>query len=200
VRGEQVLAVEAAEGRVTGVRTRRGTRPAGNVVLAAGAWSGRVGGLPRPLSVEPVRGQMLTYAWPEGEPDAIVYSPSGYVLRRGGEALVGATMEFAGYDATTTTTGLADLAAAAARIYPALGTAEVRRSWAGLRPCTPDGHPIIGADTEYPNLWYATGHGRNGVLLAAVTGEIIAHFVTDSPTEQLELDLDPVRPSRFWQF
>lgn len=200
VRGEQVIAVEAADGRVTGVRTRRGVRAAGHVILAAGSWSGRIGGLPRPLSVEPVRGQMVAYDWPADEPSAIVYSSDGYVLRRGSEALVGATMEFAGYDAGTTATGLATLAETAARLYPALAEASVLRSWAGLRPCTPDGHPIIGADAELPNLWYATGHGRNGVLLAAVTGEIIAHLVGGNPTDQLEIDLGPVRPSRFWRF
>ena len=92
------------------------------------------------------------------------------------------------------------LATTAACLYPALEGQPVRRSWAGLRPCTPDGQPIIGPDADWPNLWYATGHGRNGILLAAVTGEIIAHLLGGNPSDQLEIDLTPVRPSRFWQF
>jgi glycine oxidase len=199
VRDEAVIGLETEEGRVTGVRTRTGVRPAGAVVIAAGAWSGRIGGLPRPLSVEPVRGQMLAQEWPTDEPPAIVFGRHGYVLKRGSEALVGATMEFAGFDAGTSEAGQAHLLQTGACLYPALAGQPVRRSWAGLRPCTPDGHPIVGQDADWPNLWYATGHGRNGVLLAAVTGEIIAHLFSGNPSDQLEIDLTPVRPSRFWQ-
>lgn len=200
VRGEPVIGIETDEGRVTGVRTRAGRRPAGAVVIAAGAWSGRIGGLPRPLSVEPVRGQMLAYEWPEGEPPAIVFGRGGYVLHRGDEALVGATMEFAGFDSGATDAGRAHLQATAAGLYPSLAATGATRTWAGLRPCTPDGYPVIGADADRPNLWYATGHCRNGVLLAAVTGEIIAHLVSGNPIEHLEMNLTPVRPSRFWRF
>lgn len=199
-RGERVLTLESEDGRITGVRTTSGFRPAGAVVIAAGAWSGRIAGLPRPLSVEPVRGQMLAYGWPADEPGAIVFGAGGYVVHRGGEALVGATMEFVGFDAGATEGGRAHLAGVAARLYPALQEAQVRRAWAGLRPCTPDGNPIIGRDALYDNLWYATGHGRNGVLLAPITGEVIAHLVLGNAIEQLEIDLTPVRPSRFWCF
>ncbi len=197
-RGDHVTALETEDGRVTGVRTASGRRPAGAVVIAAGAWSGRIGGLPRPLSVEPVRGQMVAYTWPADEPGAIVFGGGGYVVPRGGEALVGATMEFVGFDAGANDAGRAHLAGVAARIYPALQDAPIRRAWAGLRPGTPDGHPIIGQDSTYPNLWYATGHGRNGVLLAPITGDVITHLVLGNPIEQLEIDLTPVRPSRFW--
>jgi glycine oxidase len=200
VRGEPVIGLDTEEGRVTGVRTRAGHRPAGAVVIAAGAWSGRIGGLPRPLSVEPVRGQMLAYPWPANEPPAIVFGREGYVVRRADEALVGSTMEFAGFDPATTDEGRAHLAATAAGLYPALADAGATRTWTGLRPCTPDGYPVIGPDADCANLWYATGHCRNGVLLAAVTGEIIAHLVSGNPIEQLEMDLTPVRPSRFWRF
>lgn len=199
VRDETVIGLETEDGQVTGVRTQAGVRPAGAVVMAAGAWSGRIGGLPRPLSVEPVRGQMLAYEWPPDEPPAIVFGQHGYVLKRGTEALVGATMEFVGFEAGTTEAGRTHLAHTAASLYPAFEGQPVRRSWAGLRPCTPDGHPIIGVDADWSNLWYATGHGRNGVLLAAVTGEIIAHLLGGNPSDQLEIDLTPVRPSRFWQ-
>jgi glycine oxidase len=198
-RGEPALAVEIDGGRVTGVRTAAGTRPAGAVVVAAGAWSGRLQGLPRPLSVEPIRGQILTYDWPAAEPPAIVFGCRGYVLKRGAEAIVGSTMEYAGFDASPTPAGRERVAHIAARVYPALADAPVRRAWAGLRPGTPDGCPFVGQDPEVPNLWYATGHGRNGILLAAVTGEIIAQLLRGDPKDQLEYDLSPMRPGRFWQ-
>jgi glycine oxidase len=198
-RGARALGIEIEAGRVTGARTAGGIRPAGAVVIAAGAWSGRLEGLPRPLSVEPIRGQILTYDWPAQEPAAIVLACRGYVLRRGAEAIAGSTMEYAGFDATPSAAGRDKVAQIAARIYPALAQAPVRRSWAGLRPGTPDGRPIVGQDPDVPNLWYATGHGRSGILLAAMTGEIIAHLFRGDPVDQLEYDLGPMRPGRFWQ-
>lgn len=195
VRGEQVDALVIADGRITGVRTVNGRRSAGAVIVAAGCWSGRLGALPRPLSVEPVRGQMLAFPWPEGQPAAIVYGGKGYVLKRGDELLAGSTMEHVGFDATVTAEGRAQIREKTGRIYPALLNLEPARSWAGLRPGTPDGHPIIGPDPEVEGLWYAVGHGRNGVLLAGLTGEIIASLYAGSPPEY---DLTPMNPGRFW--
>jgi glycine oxidase len=155
--------------------------------------------LPRPLSVEPVRGQMLAYDWPPDEPPAIVYSARGYVVKRGPEAIVGSTMEHVGFDASVTSEGRERIAQVGARIYPALDGATPLRSWAGLRPGTPDGQPIIGADPDVSNLWYATGHGRNGILLAGVTGELVAYLFGGGAGDGLEYDLAPIRPDRFWK-
>jgi glycine oxidase len=181
--------------RVVGVRTAGGTVAAGTVIVAAGSWSGRVRGLPRSLPIEPVRGQILCLPWPEGEPPAIVYCGAGYVMERGGKAICGSTMERAGFDATTTEDGLRGIREMASRIYPALGSVEPLDSWAGLRPMAPDRHPVIGPDPVVTNLWYATGHGRNGILLAAMTGELIAQLYTG---EDIEYDLTPVSPARLW--
>jgi len=194
-RGERVEEVLIEAGRVVAVRTTRGRIEAGQVLIAAGCWSGRVGGLPRPLSVEPVRGQMAALEWPPGEPRAIVFADHGYVLTRGGEAIVGSTMEHAGFDASVTDDAINHLLTTARRIYPALDLTSERRRWAGLRPATPDGRPMIGCDPQIPNLWYATGHGRNGILLAAITGQIIAALVTGQP---VEYNLVPLSPGRFW--
>jgi glycine oxidase len=199
IRGERVLGLELADRRVQGVRTASGRRSAGAVVLAAGAWSGRIEQLPRPLSVEPVRGQMLAFDWPADEPPAIVFSGHGYVLRRGSEAIVGSTIEHAGFNPIVTDEGRERLNQIARLVYPAFGGAAPRRGWAGLRPGTPDGRPIIGADPDVPNLWYATGHGRNGILLAAVTGELIAFLFGGGAGNGPEYDLEPVRPERFWR-
>ncbi len=194
-RGERVEEIRLADGRVSGVGTDRGFRTAGTVVLAAGCWSGRIDGLPRPLSVEPIRGQMTAFDWLPDEPGAIVYGGRAYVLRRGSEMLAGSTMEHAGFDAGVTEEGQNRILTAAARLYPGVANQRARRAWAGLRPSTPDGRPIMGQDPEFEGLWYATGHGRNGILLAGLTGELVGQMLTGEPSED---DLTPMSPGRFW--
>ena len=182
--------------RIGGVQTSSGTWRAEHVVLAAGAWSGRIEGLPRPASVEPVRGQMAAFPWPAGAEQAIVQGGGVYVVPRGDEAIVGSTMEAAGFRAETTPAGLAELFAKASTLVPALAHLEVKRTWAGLRPGTPDGLPIIGREPRAEGLWYATGHGREGILHSLVTGRVIAQLVTGEPP--MVEDLSAVRPDRFW--
>jgi glycine oxidase len=194
LRAERVERLELAKGRVTAVVTGRGAVAVEHAVIAAGVWSPQIAGLPRPLPVEPLRGQMAATAWPDGTPPAILYHEHGYVLARGGDAVLGTTMERAGYDARVTNEGLAQIFRGAVRLLPALLTQPVARMWAGLRPVTPDGRPIIGRDPEVERLWYATGHGRNGILLAALTGEIIAGLLTDTATD---VDIAPLAVGRF---
>lgn len=179
-------------GRITGVETSVGKVRAEHVVLAAGAWTPTIDHLPRRLPVEPVRGQMAATAWPALMPRAVLYYEHGYVLARGGDALLGSTMERVGFDASVTESGIAEIVSVARRLIPSLG--EPVRTWAGLRPVTPDGRPIIGPEPEVRGLWYATGHGRNGVLLAALTGDIIASLVT---TGESEIEIASLAPERF---
>lgn len=192
---ERVVRVVTADRpeRVTGVALAGRTIGAQHVVIAAGAWSPGIDGLPRPLRVEPVRGQMAAAPWPAATPPAILYADHGYVLARGGEALMGSTMEHAGFDGRVTDTGIAQIVGGAARLLPALRDVRPTRTWAGLRPLTPDGRPIVGADPETRGLWFATGHGRNGILLAALTGDIIGSLLAG---ETLDLDVMPFAPSR----
>lgn len=180
--------------RVCGVRAAGSVFPAEAVVVAAGSWSSKIGGVPGPMPIEPVRGQIAVLDWPQDEPSAIVYAAGGYVLARSGEALAGATMERVGFTATTTQEGIAHVVGTARRIFPALTDVPVKRAWAGLRPVTPDGRPIIGSDPLIPNLWYATGHGRNGILLAGITAELVAQLYRG---EEQEFDLSLVSPQRF---
>ena len=191
---EKVEALAIAQGRVTGVVTARGTTPVEHAVLAAGVWSPQIHGLPRPLPVEPLRGQMAATAWPDHCPPAILYHDQGYVLARGSDAVLGSTMERAGYDARVTNEGLAQIFRGAVRLLPALITQPVQRMWAGLRPATPDGRPILGRDPEVERLWYATGHGRSGILLAALTGEITADLLTSGIPN---VDIAPLSIDRF---
>ncbi len=195
-RGVRVDEVVVENGAAVGVRADGKTISAGAVVVAAGAWSGRIGGLPRPLSIEPIRGQMLTVDWPTDEPPAIVYAESGYVMHRNAQALAGTTMEHVGFDAVNTVEGIERVQKIMSTIYPSLAGAEIKGRWVGLRPWSPDGRPIVGPDPDVEALWYATGHGRNGVLLAAITGEIIAQLFADSP---IEYDITPIDPGRFWR-
>jgi glycine oxidase len=182
-----------AGGRVTGIVTDRAAVPAEHVVIAAGAWSPHIEGLPRAIPVEPVRGQLVATEWPTGLPPVILYHGHGYLLPRGSLAILGSTMERAGFDAITTPEGIAQIRSVADQLCPAIAAARTLRAWAGLRPVTPDGRPILGADPEVPGLWYATGHGRNGILLAGITGEIIGDLLTTGHTEMVISQLSVTR-------
>ena len=197
IRGEAVEELLIKDDRVEGVKTSRRTLNAGAVVVAAGAWSGRLRGLPRPLSVEPIRGELASFRWPADEPPRIVYGAGGYVLERNGTAIAGSTMEYVGFNHAVTTAGLQKIATSLGRVYPALKDAPALKHWSGLRPVTPDGRPFIGRDPSIKHLWYATGHGRSGVLMAAATGALIAQLYTG---DEVELDVSAVDPARFWKF
>jgi glycine oxidase len=190
---DRVVGIIADRGEVVGVEGEAARYPASNVVLAAGAWSGLIRGLPRRLPVEPVRGQMAALPWPPGIPRAIVYSRDCYLLARGDEAILGSTMEPVGFQPEVTSEGLARIFAATIALCPGLIRAKLRRSWAGLRPVTPDGLPVIGGDPELPGLWYASGHGRNGILLAGLTGLLVRQLVRGEPPSQNLAAFTPVR-------
>ncbi len=191
---QRVDRIAVAVDRVSGVATSGGTWRAHHVVIAAGAWSARLAGAPRPLPVEPVRGQLVATAWPAGVPHGIFFHHHAYVLARAGKAVLGSTMERVGFDARTTDDGIARILAGARRLLPPLDRLPVERAWAGLRPVTPDGQPIVGPDPAVAGLWYATGHGRSGILLAALTGDVVADLLATGTTT---VDISPWRPGRY---
>lgn len=193
---DRITALLRKGSRVTGARGAT-EYPAGATVLAAGAWSGRIANLPRPVSVEPVRGQMAALPWPQGTDPLIIFGHGGYLLKRGDDAFCGSTVEFAGFDPSTTEAGIAALLNRAGTLVPALAGARAAHTWAGLRPGTPDGLPIIGREPNADGLWYATGHGRSGVLLAGITGVILERLMAG---EQLSDEVHAVRPERFWSW
>lgn len=159
------------------VKTADGGRIAcGVVVLAAGAWAPGVSGLPRHLPVSPLRGQMLSL---DGAPlSRPVYGHGGYLVpRRDGTTIVGSTSEAVGFSPGTTAEALDGFRQVARRCAPALADAATVRTWSGLRPMTPDGLPILGPDPLEPSLLYACGHSRNGILMAPLTGDVIAALV-----------------------
>lgn len=163
-------------------------------VIAAGSWSSllEASGL-APAAVRPVRGQIVELTPASPVLSQVIFGPGCYLSPRDdGRVLVGATMEFAGYVTAVTSRAVRDLLTAALRLVPALGDAPLGRTWAGLRPHTKDDLPILG-EGELPRLVFATGHFRNGVLLAPVTAKIVAAQITG---EQPPLDLSPFSPGR----
>jgi len=164
------------------------------IVLAAGAWCAGLRGLPRRVPVSPLRGQMLAV---DGQPlSHAVMTSSGYLIPRDGSVLVGATVEPGTFDAEPTTPAMRELRGALRRMCPSLGDAPERSRWAGVRPATPDMLPIIGRDPDVPSLMYACGHGKNGILLAPITGECVASLLMEKAPD---IDLQPFSISRFEQ-
>ena len=170
-------------GRLVGVRTADGEEAqAANVVLATGAWAGQSDWLPpeaRP-EVRPVKGQILTLRGPAAEPvcERIVASERVYLVPRDdGRLLVGATVEERGFDTTITAGGVHELLREAYRLLPEVAELELVEASAGLRPGTPDNLPLVGQGA-LDGLVLATGHFRNGVLLAPLAAEQVAEILT----------------------
>ena len=192
-----------SEARFEAVTLEDGTSIEGEcVVIAGGAWSALLEGLPRPLPVQPVRGQMFAVEspvergpTPNGLLERVVEAPACYIIpRASGRVLVDATAERAGFEPGPTPAGLRSLIEPALRVLPALAHLPVAEAWAGYRPGTPDGLPILGPDPEVHGVWYATGHFRNGVLLAPVTADVIAGAIDG---EAAPADIRAFRPDRF---
>ncbi len=170
--------------RIVGVKNLDRTVSAGRYVLAAGPWSAQVAyllGLPVP--VLPVRGQLCMAGLLQGGPRHVIYSHLAYLVPRpGGEVILGTTEEFAGFDKRVTVSGLKGILAGAQELYPGLAGAEVLRAWAGLRPSTSDGLPLLGPVPGVEELLVATGHHRNGILLAPITARILRDLIVDGRT------------------
>jgi glycine oxidase len=196
LQGRYVRRVAVGEGGVTGVELDGELLPAGAVVVAAGSWSGLVEGAGVAASVvRPARGQLVSI---ETRPPLFRHVVSvhgrGYLVpRRDGTVLAGSTMEMAGYRKEVTVGGLAQILTLARTLVPALSDAPVTASWSNFRPYTEDHLPVLGA-TPVRGLVLATGHFRNGILLAPVTAQAIAELVA---TGQSSVELAPFSVARF---
>ena len=190
----RVRAILSEGGRVSGVVTEVGRILTPRVVLAAGAWSGRLGGLPRTLPVRPVKGQMAAVL-PDRSPFRRVIGGRGAycVPRDDGRVVIGATVEERGFDARVSPAEVDALVAMARDLVAGLNGAPVVSRWAGLRPGTLDSLPILGPDPDLDGLVYATGHYRNGILLAPLTAACVAAAVAGGP---MPVDLTPFAPNR----
>ena len=188
----RVERVDIAATRDLEVRTSAGPYSTATFVNCAGAWSGEIAGVSVPS--RPVKGQMLTVI-PQGcELRHVVRSREVYLLpRKGGRILIGATVEEAGFDKTVQPEAIQKLHQAASNLVPWIGEAKMIEAWAGLRPGSPDGLPMIGAG-PLPGTYVATGHFRNGILLAPITAALMSDLIQGRNSQT---DLRPFSPSRF---
>lgn len=191
--GDEVTAVHQSEGKVTGVKTVKTSFAAPKVVNCAGAWAGAIA--PVALPTRPVKGQMLCLAMPSRTLlQHVVRSPKVYLIPRSdGRLLIGATVEEAGFDKRTVPSTLQRQHQAAFELMPKLRDAKILEDWAGLRPGTPDGLPILG-ETDVPGYYVATGHFRDGILLAPVTAQLMAQVVSN---EKAAYDISGFSLQRF---
>jgi glycine oxidase len=194
----EVESVLIERGRVTGVKTSRGKISAPVVVAACGAWTSflnQAGKTQPAISIEPIRGQMLCFETNPCIVHHVIYSPRGYLVPRlDGRLLAGSTTERAGFCKRVTAGGLKAITASALEIAPVIERLPLLDSWAGLRPRSLDDWPVMGACVETEGLYYATGHYRNGILLAPLTGELLAEQITTRATPPM---LQAFSPERF---
>jgi len=193
--GTAVVSVDVSRGRAGGVTTDKTSYSSSAVVNCAGAWSGEVA--PRAIPTRPVKGQMICFAMPSREMlRHVIRSPEIYLIPRSdGRMLAGATVEEAGFDKRTVPETIQQLRHSAVNLVPALKEAKVLEAWAGLRPGTPDNLPILGK-TEMPGYFVATGHFRDGILLAPVTARVMAQVMAK---ESSDYDLSDFSLARFAQ-
>lgn len=193
----RVISVGPAEADRLDVHTEQGTLTADRVVLAPGSWSGQISiaGVD-PVPVKPVRGQLLHLAWPTAQPlRHVVWSSDCYIVPwQSGRVLVGATVEDVGFDERATAAGVRDLLEAACTLVPHLCQASFTEVRVGLRPAMADPLPIVGCSAVLPGLIYATGHYRNGVLLAPLTAALVKDLVVGRGADPA---LEALSPSRF---
>lgn len=190
-RGVRVLTSTAVRrfsverGACRGVETDAGPIEARRVVDSAGAWAAFDPSLDVPVPVEPVRGQIVEVRLPGRPLETVLSSEEVYVVpRTDGTALLGSTLERVGFRKEVTAGAVERLLAAASRLCPEIAAARFAAAWAGLRPGTPDGWPLLGA-SPVEGLFFATGHFRNGILLAPATARHMADLLTGRPAPRL---------------
>ena len=195
---DPVREVEIAGGRVTGAVSKRRREAADVVVLAAGAWSREIGGIPKVHlpPVRPIKGQMLALSMDPANPllQHVMWLPRGYLVpRRDGRLVVGGTVEERGFDETITAGGLLALIEGAWRAVPAIEELPVAETWVGFRPGSRDDAPMLGP-SGIDGLVIATGHHRNGILLTPLTAKVVSAFVLTGDFPQA---VEPFTPERF---
>ena len=193
--GSTVRSVRVEGGRVRGVRLDKGVIEAGRVVVAAGSWTTLIPGLPFDSeTIYPVRGQMIATHTRPPLFRRVVFGAGGYVVTRpDGRVLCGSTIERVGFERGVTFGGMADVIDRATRIAPSLRAAGIEEHWSSFRPGTPDGLPLVG-ETRVEGLFLASGHYRNGILLAPLTAELISDAMAGKPSSR---EAEALSPHRF---
>jgi glycine oxidase len=195
--GVEAIALVRDGNRCTGVKTSVGKHfSAGHVVFAAGCWSSQISEIAAYAPTFPVRGQMVALVHAGKTVRRVLRSERGYIVPRDQltpQLLVaGSTLEHAGYEKGVTSGGIEKILSAVNELVPELGSAEIVETWCGLRPGTPDQLPILGP-TDLDGLLMATGHYRNGILLAPVTAKLVADWITERRTSLNWEEFSPLR-------
>jgi glycine oxidase len=183
------------DNRVRGIVCAKGTIVGDAVIVASGAWLNEFGGAPAELPpVTPVKGQMVAVRAPGGAmlPKHLLWGDDAYMVARGGRVLIGATVEDAGFDTSVSAEACTRLLSAASRIVPAFRGWPVSEMWAGLRPRTPDGAPVLGA-SSVDGLYVAGGQFRNGILFAPAVAEAMQQIILTSQSASELRSFDPRR-------
>jgi D-amino-acid dehydrogenase len=195
--GVEATSITTANGRVVGVETRQGPIACGATILAAGVWSrGLAKRLGVKLPVESGKGYHIEFARLVDDPEMpfilheahVAVTPLPHALRFAG------TLELSGLDESISRRRVAAILAVADRLFGESERSRVTQTWSGLRPCSPDGLPMLGPVRAYPNLFTATGHGMQGIVLGPGSGRALAQAIAD---EKTDVDLEPMRPDRF---
>jgi glycine oxidase len=193
------IETKAGQKRIRGIRTTWGQIKSNCVVVAAGSWSSLLSlenghSLGR-LQIEPVRGQMVALEMPLPSVRHVLYSHHAYLIPRlHGVLIAGSTTEHTGYDKRVTAGGIASVIDHAVKMMPCISGLAISETWAGLRPRSPDELPILGHDPSISGLIYATGHYRNGILLAPITAKIISELILKGASA---INLEPFSVARF---
>jgi glycine oxidase len=177
------------DSRIQGVKTNQGNFYANSVVVTTGAWSRTLldkTGLELP--VYPVKGECLSVISKKPILESTIFSHGCYIVpKKNGRLLIGATVKTDTFDEKVTFSGVLHLLEKAKQLIPEIVHTEWERAWTGIRPLSKDGLPFIGEHPEYENLFIATGHFRNGILLAPATGKLIANLVEGNRTEEMNV-------------
>lgn len=178
IENREAKSIRIEDGRVTGIEGVTTSVNPATVVIAAGAWTSNIGTSATnslAVPIDPVRGQMLCFQTEPPLSRHVIYSSRGYLVpRRNGRLLAGSTSEHVGFEKRVTNAGTASIKSMAFEIAPGLKSAAIVDSWAGFRPHAPDDRPVLGPASDIEGLFYATGHYRNGILLAPITANVIA--------------------------
>jgi glycine oxidase len=197
IEDSRVEAIETRGGKFAGLRLQGGDLVEGAAAInAAGSWASLIRGTEADnIRLYPVRGQIVCFQTRPNLVGPSIFSLRGYAVpRRDGRLLAGSTREMARYSKDVTLEGMEGIVRAARDMLPSLSGMRFREAWAGLRPATADFLPVLGASPTIPGLYYATGHFRSGILLAAITGRVMAAMITGGKPET---DIGPFSPARF---
>jgi len=193
---EAVVRIERLPGGRIGARTPFAFHEADALILAAGAWTARIEGLPPGAvpPVRPVKGEIIALAAPTGEalPQRLVWGEGVYLVPRRDRLLVGATVSESGFDTALTDAARDWLRARASALMPVLSGWPLVEHWAGLRPGSPDGLPLLGA-TAVEGLYVASGQYRNGILFAPIMAEVMCRLVLERRVSPEIAAFDPTR-------